>query len=428
MTSEQRWDAFISHASEDKPFVRLLAGQLQAAGLNVWFDEAVLEVGDSLLESIWRGLAHSTYGIVVFSPSFLAKKWPREELKGLFSKEKLGEKTILPVWHGIDASAVQEYSWMIADRVAVTTEQGVPHVVRRLLRAMFPDRIDRSTWASYEFTIADLTAVILPLGPWRGSARWISKYPVLNEQYRQFLRNSGLPSQEPVGEHYVRGTDGTEGTWQGPFYPWRNPDFDRPDQPVVCVSYHDAVSFCNWVSSQVESVGSVDLPTLDLWRFAAFGMAAWPSYRQDWLSGSNSTHNLAASPAPIDMHGERTNAWGVSDLLGNVWEWCSSDTMIGIMTGFLRPVLGEKCRVGPDPVVCGGGFLDDLSKTSLFIRAAHLRDEMRTVHSDLGFRVAGTINLSVLPNEVRIHLSNLPIEDWAKWGWNGLHYPLCETG
>ena len=50
------WDAFISHASEDKDQIaRPLYLQLQKLGLRIWFDEFTLTVGDSLRGSIDKG-------------------------------------------------------------------------------------------------------------------------------------------------------------------------------------------------------------------------------------------------------------------------------------------------------------------------------------------------------------------------------------
>lgn len=81
------YDAFISHASEDKPtFVQPLVDELKKLGLNVWYDKFSLRVGDSLHDSIELGLSKSQYAVVVFSPAFLAKKWPRAELNGLFQR------------------------------------------------------------------------------------------------------------------------------------------------------------------------------------------------------------------------------------------------------------------------------------------------------------------------------------------------------
>jgi hypothetical protein len=86
-----QWDAFISHAWEDKEsFVRPLAHALTALGAAVWYDEFSLKLGDSLSASIDRGLASSRYGIVVLSKAFIAKRWPQRELQGLVAREMEG--------------------------------------------------------------------------------------------------------------------------------------------------------------------------------------------------------------------------------------------------------------------------------------------------------------------------------------------------
>jgi len=130
------YDVFISHAWEDKPFARDLAETLRKKRLKVWYDEFTLSVGDRLRRSIDRGLANSRYGIVILSPYFFAKEWPQKELDGLASRETLGKKIILPVWHNITADQVREYSPTLADRIAVTTDKGLEQVVAELLRAM----------------------------------------------------------------------------------------------------------------------------------------------------------------------------------------------------------------------------------------------------------------------------------------------------
>jgi predicted nucleotide-binding protein len=75
---------FISHASEDKESAaRPLGEALVQLGYQVWYDEYVLNVGDSLSEEIDRGLAECDFGVVILSPSFFQKNWPRRELSGL---------------------------------------------------------------------------------------------------------------------------------------------------------------------------------------------------------------------------------------------------------------------------------------------------------------------------------------------------------
>ena len=140
------WDAFISHASEDKEsFVRSLANELRSKGLVIWFDEFTLQVGDSLRESIDRGLAGSNYGIVVLSPDFFRKRWPQQELNGLVAREITEHKVILPIWHNISHDEVARYSLILADRFAVKSSDGLQNVVSKLLEVIRPELgIDRS--------------------------------------------------------------------------------------------------------------------------------------------------------------------------------------------------------------------------------------------------------------------------------------------
>jgi hypothetical protein len=74
------YDAFISHASEDKAdFVEPLAQALRHCGITTWYDRFILRPGDSLSKKIDEGLANSRYGIVVLSKHFFAKRWPEAE-------------------------------------------------------------------------------------------------------------------------------------------------------------------------------------------------------------------------------------------------------------------------------------------------------------------------------------------------------------
>jgi hypothetical protein len=132
----EEWDVFISHASEDKDALATpLAEALRAKGLRVWYDDFALKLGDSLRQSIDRGLAHSRFGVVILSGYFFQKHWPQQELNGLVTREDKG-KVILPVWHGVGFAEVRNYSPMLADRKAAHSKDGLASVVSLILEVV----------------------------------------------------------------------------------------------------------------------------------------------------------------------------------------------------------------------------------------------------------------------------------------------------
>jgi hypothetical protein len=139
------YDLFISHANEDKDAIaRPLAQKLIEAGLSVWYDEFSLSFGDSLSESIDKGLKQSDYGLIILSHNFFSKNWPKRELAGLVAREVIeGDKIILPIWHNLTASEVLSYSPTLADRKALSTVQNFELILDAILRL-----IARPKWAT----------------------------------------------------------------------------------------------------------------------------------------------------------------------------------------------------------------------------------------------------------------------------------------
>lgn len=144
MTSDtEPWDAFISYASEDRESVaKPLAELLTQLGLRVWYDQSELKIGDSLRQRVDEGLARCRYGIVILSEPFFGKHYPERELNGLAQREIDGRKVILPVWNGIDAVRLRQYSPPLADRIAVTWETGIYDAAFALLRVIRPEIVD----------------------------------------------------------------------------------------------------------------------------------------------------------------------------------------------------------------------------------------------------------------------------------------------
>ena len=115
-------DVFISHTSEDKhEIVGPLANALINEGLDVWYDEFTLRIGDSLRQKIDQGLANSRVGLVVLSSAFISKGWTNYELDGIVTRAVSGEQILLPIWHNITKQQVVDFSRSLADKVARST-------------------------------------------------------------------------------------------------------------------------------------------------------------------------------------------------------------------------------------------------------------------------------------------------------------------
>lgn len=168
-----RWDLFISHASEDKDeIVRPLANKFSDRNVRVWYDEFELRIGDSLRESIENGLRHSRYGLVVLSPHFFEKKWPKRELDGLFTLETSSRNRILPIWHNVTAEDVTQYSLLLADRVGLPTNKGLDVLADKITEKICIFRITDHYDREHEINISCCETEGVPVIP-----AWIEKEP-----------------------------------------------------------------------------------------------------------------------------------------------------------------------------------------------------------------------------------------------------------
>jgi hypothetical protein len=142
MPESKEFDVFVSHSSEDKREVVLpLVGALRQAGLRVWTDQQELTLGDSLRGKISDGLSRSRFGVVILSPTFLNKNWPKDELRALLSMEEDGRKRILPVRYHLTQVELAKQEPLIADRVSIACENNLDAVVDAILRVVQPSQL-----------------------------------------------------------------------------------------------------------------------------------------------------------------------------------------------------------------------------------------------------------------------------------------------
>jgi hypothetical protein len=134
--TEHEWDAFVSHAHEDKDFVAPLVRALQQRRINVWYDDVSLRIGNSLRESIDLAIMRSRFGIVVFSRNYFSKDWTRQELNAFVSREVGGMHVVLPIWHKVSPAEVLRFSPILADRVAAQSSEDLEVIADKLVHAI----------------------------------------------------------------------------------------------------------------------------------------------------------------------------------------------------------------------------------------------------------------------------------------------------
>jgi formylglycine-generating enzyme required for sulfatase activity len=128
------------------------------------------------------------------------------------------------------------------------------------------------------------------------------------------------------------------------------------NRPVERVSWSDAVEYCHKLTEQERAAGRITaqqayrLPTEAEWEYAARAGTTGARYGElesiAWRSG-----NSGGETHPVSQ--KAANAWGLHDMMGNVWEWCS-DWSGDYPTGSLTNPTGPSS--GSDRAYRGGGW------------------------------------------------------------------------
>ncbi len=238
-------------------------------------------------------------------------------------------------------------------------------------------------------------------------AFYLSKHETTVAQFRRFVemtkyatdveKTGGGNAHDDKAEWKHR--PGTN--WKKPFIAAK---FDLADgHPVVHVSWTDSTAFCKWLEKETKVDGpKFDLPTEAQWEWACragTGDRFWWGPDEDKTGkvanvGDKSLKNLHpnwprtimpmddghAFLAPVGTY--RANGFGLQDMLGNVWEFCSTKFGPYPKNAVTDPTAGDPKR---GYAVRGGGW----SNVAADVRCASRNaDPPHFGHSNLGFRVA----------------------------------------
>jgi len=176
--------------------------------------------------------------------------------------------------------------------------------------------------------------------------------------------------------------------------------FDAPTQPVVCVTWEEALRYCQRYAAQLtESTGQRwvgRLPTEAEWEHAARA-----GRKGDWVAGTDTgkVKKRTGTPSGYNAHwngrgdvfttapvGSYTpNAFGLYDMAGNAWEWCMDRYVKGyhhIAEGAVDPTGPES---GASRVLRGGAWYDSYAKFLLAGCRCYYRSS--NCSNSIGFRV-----------------------------------------
>lgn len=187
----------------------------------------------------------------------------------------------------------------------------------------------------------------------------IDVFEVTNEEFARFVEETG----------YV-----TDAEKAGDSMPWRAYAEDKPQHPVVKVSWNDAKAYCEWVGKR--------LPTEAEWEKAARGTDArtYP-WGNEWdVAKANTKEAGYRGTTIVGSFPNGASPYGVMDMAGNVAEWTADWFKAYPESDYQSPYFGEKYRV-----IRGGGWFSDKELVRTTERSA---SSVTLANDDVGFRCA----------------------------------------
>jgi hypothetical protein len=119
---------FISYSRRDIDFVQRLAKDLQANGIEVWYDLSGLEVGTRWGKEIQNGIQQSQYFLAVLSPNSIESEWVEKEF---FYANSLKLK-IIPVLYRLCNLPVYFNNLHVIDMQGNNYELNLPELLKDL--------------------------------------------------------------------------------------------------------------------------------------------------------------------------------------------------------------------------------------------------------------------------------------------------------
>jgi gamma-glutamyl hercynylcysteine S-oxide synthase len=163
----------------------------------------------------------------------------------------------------------------------------------------------------------------------------IDRLPVSHGDYLRFVEDGGYDRRELWSEpgwafrdsegmgaprHWERTADGG---WQARFMDRRLPLAAASDLPIVNVCYWEAEAYARWAGKRLPS--EAEWEKAALWDPAAGAARRWPWGEEPPGEKHANLDQLGFAPAALGAYPAGASAYGVEQMMGDVWEWTSSD-------------------------------------------------------------------------------------------------------
>jgi len=184
-------------------------------------------------------------------------------------------------------------------------------------------------------------------------AYYIDKYEITVAKYKKYLEKTGAAAPKFLD----------------------NEKYNQPKQPIVGVTWQDAVDYCQWTGKR--------LPTEAEWEKAARGV---DSRKYPWGDAPDPMKaNIRGKKkdkfrysAPVGKFPEGQSPYGVMDMSGNVWEWTQSWFLPYAGNQFKNGMYGETLRV-----IRGGSWFSNMDLARTTVRGKSLPNQRMNY---VGFR------------------------------------------
>ncbi len=237
------------------------------------------------------------------------------------------------------------------------------------------------------------------------SSFYISKFEITNEQYCEFLNAAGNQTEEEKTWIEIKEEDKMCGISGGPEAGTFNVKSGYENLPVVYVTWYGAVAYCNWLSEKkglekcygepgnrgnvaLEKKG-YRLPTEAEWEYACRAGTNTLYYWGDKMNGDYCWYRENSGGDHKKVGTKKPNDFGLYDMSGNVYEWCSDWEDKYFSTSLKDPA-------GPpagDEKIVRGGACCGWTGGPLFCGAANATSSCRhsqepvNAYCNLGFRI-----------------------------------------